>query len=276
MRDDEYAFYHLLVNSAPATDKIFLTSKEDDFIMGLWQNNLPSKENIQIPADILFTGTIPLEDCQISVSYETERKQSEVTFRVHIFRELLDMLKEPDKAIKIGYLMIGKTIIQIIAVNGYDFCVFGRVGFVNEKETIEMIQHCGEQNIKAVCHSCMSTWYGIQIALLHPTIKNVFANPTLIEKKDRSANGNRSNRPVKYIKYHYVKLNQLKNALNEKGIERKCLAWYVIGHWRTYKDGRKVFIKPYWKGALRELKGKALEEPRTREINMATSYNGAS
>ena len=48
--------------------------------------------------------------------------------------------------------------------------------------------------------------------------------------------------------------------------KRHALLWHVIGHWRTYKSGKKVFVQPYWKGALREVKN--MEEAREREINI--------
>lgn len=32
----------------------------------------------------------------------------------------------------------------------------------------------------------------------------------------------------------------------------KCPYWPVIGHWRHYKSGKIIFIKPYWKGPKRQ------------------------
>ena len=46
--------------------------------------------------------------------------------------------------------------------------------------------------------------------------------------------------------------------------ERHTLVWYVIGHWRNYGSGKRVFIQPYWKGALRNLKMSL--DGRDREI----------
>ena len=40
-------------------------------------------------------------------------------------------------------------------------------------------------------------------------------------------------------------------------------AWYVIGHYRHYKNGKTGWVNGYWKGALRETK-KSFDEGRQR------------
>jgi hypothetical protein len=34
--------------------------------------------------------------------------------------------------------------------------------------------------------------------------------------------------------------------------EFSCLAWGVIGHWRNYKDGKRVWVNVYVKGKERD------------------------
>ena len=55
---------------------------------------------------------------------------------------------------------------------------------------------------------------------------------------------------------------------DHKKINRKCLCWYVIGHWREYKNGNKIFIQGYWKGALRNAK-KNYDDGRERIIDVS-------
>ena len=52
------------------------------------------------------------------------------------------------------------------------------------------------------------------------------------------------------------------------------MLWYVAGHWRTYKDGRKIFIKPHWKGPLRDSKNKIGIETRERVIPIEEKNEG--
>ena len=48
----------------------------------------------------------------------------------------------------------------------------------------------------------------------------------------------------------------------------QCPLWYVIGHWRTYSSGKKIFIKGYWKGPERNrLDGAKLEHETIQTIN---------
>ena len=76
----------------------------------------------------------------------------------------------------------------------------------------------------------------------------------------------RTHRSGKYIKQHIISTGELDIAIygDSRGYTRRSFIWYVIGHWRVYADGKKVFVKPYWKGALRDVR-MTIEE-REREI----------
>ena len=108
-------------------------------------------------------------------------------------------------------------------------------------------------------------------------MREVFKKPTRIKNNEyRKANQTELRNIVKYIKVHYLEPQELDKALygecdeseNANGLKRatkrRALVWYVIGHWRTRGNGKKIFVRPYWKGALREIK-KAIPE-RGREI----------
>ena len=111
----------------------------------------------------------------------------------------------------------------------------------------------------------VSVWYGIQVALLHPQVKNIFSSPRVLKEKvskeERKYNGHKIYR---YVKYHVINKDELETVLHGKGeFHRKALIWYVTGHWRQYKNGNSTFIQGYWKGALRATKK---TEVRDREI----------
>ena len=108
-------------------------------------------------------------------------------------------------------------------------------------------------------------WYKIQIALLHPTIKEIFnvsGMETESHKKPSNKNYKKGKKVTKYIKQRVINLNKISD--NNREYKRICLAWYVIGHYRQYKNGKRIFIKPYWKGELRDVKTEY--EKRTRKI----------
>lgn len=113
-------------------------------------------------------------------------------------------------------------------------------------------------------------WYNIQVALLHPTIKDVFAHPrlesitkeTTVRKKGKVV----KKRTVKYIKRHVINPDNIERKKNNRSFNRRTLAWYVVGHWRTCpKSKKKYFVKGFWKGELREAKIHE-SELRKREI----------
>jgi len=52
---------------------------------------------------------------------------------------------------------------------------------------------------------------------------------------------------VKMFKRYTLK-KDWKRAVARKKQEYHCLAWSVRGHFRTYRNGKKVFVRPYIKG----------------------------
>lgn len=101
----------------------------------------------------------------------------------------------------------------------------------------------------------LSLWYATQITLLNPLIKYRTVEKQVIIPPKKTRNGKKkSGAPkIKYFKTIYVESDQLdqffEETKNEKGeIQRHCLMWYVTGHWRQYKNGKRIFIQGYWKG----------------------------
>jgi hypothetical protein len=118
----------------------------------------------------------------------------------------------------------------------------------------------------------LMTWYQIQLALLNPLTKVCFREHKL---PVHSTNKNRkSKRPIRYIKRLTFSASEFNDAINPEHLEckdgkytRKTMIWHVAGHWHRTKNGKRVFVKGYWKGPLRDLeKNKHLFEPREREI----------
>ena len=111
----------------------------------------------------------------------------------------------------------------------------------------------------------LRAWYGIQICLLNPYVKDVFRAE---DKKETHFNpdGKKRKYKVHYVRHHYLTQEAQKSLspTSDGGRLRHTFAWYVCGHWRHYQNGRTIFIQPYWKGPLRETK---LCEPRERIVS---------
>lgn len=276
------------IKLSSTSDSIYLTVKEDEFLINLWEPR-ERKNFIEIPSDLFFAKTIPLLDCVINIDEREIQNGRIVKYRVVIFDEYKEKVDFALKNTISSPFIVGAVIlldetfddkpaifIPIVVVCGVGALAGGEYfGYFN-KQVADSARYKIEYTSRAFV-SMMETWYGIQIALLHPEIKEVFRNP------QRSAYNNTrydrtqkcKKRKVKYIRNHYLTIDKLENASGSKEarkINRRCLAWYVIGHWRTYKDGKKVFVMPYWKGALRDLKQNMDGDEREREIDFDRNH----
>lgn len=273
------------IKKSTPSDIIYLSKQEDEFLKELWN----FAENMFIPSDLFFAKTIPLHDCEIVVD-ETADGGIVCKYRVVVFD---DYEEKVDKAMMEGnddYILVGAAfpenngnqrappiVFPIVVVCGVDALPntgyakldlnFGK--FPNDGSRLDILTN---EVALRLWTEYLATWYGIQIALLHPSVRDVFKNPKILPLESsvtRKTNSHRR-RKVRYIRKHYLTLEKLEtvsNSKEERKINRKCLAWYVIGHWRTYKNGKKVFITPYWKGALRNLRKNADGDMRERKID---------
>lgn len=275
------------LRSSHPTDYINLTTQEDHFLINLWEKD---KTDVTIPSDLFFARTIPLMDCVIAVD-ESDIGGMTSKYRVMIFdeyAEILDSLKNAKETsadcVGIVSTIVNKTLIPqngvvkafdaplfipIIVQYGVDSLLFGGIG----SQDMRFLEYAKPTNefVSQWFVSMMETWYGIQIALLHPAVKDVFKYPQITKESEVLPQKKQYKRKVKYIRKHYLtvdKLEAVSKSHEARKYDRKCLAWYVIGHWRTYKDGKKTFIMPYWKGVLRNVKQSADSDIRERDIHI--------
>ena len=249
------------------SDHIYLKRDDDAALCELWKKYCP-KEVIAkegIPSDLLFAGKIPLMDCRFTVD-EREKPSGRICkFRVVIFDDYRERLKKSASGVTVGALIgdfFGKEVFfPIIAKNGSDLLYMGSYAMPGVSKTMLkfMPPLMSRQMLATFEYECLSSWYGTQIALLHPTVKDVFNHPTaepVMETRPRK--GGKKRRIVRYIKKHIITADELTQATQRpilsSGFIRHTPVWYVIGHWRHYSDGRKVFVKPYWKGEMRHLR----------------------
>ena len=116
----------------------------------------------------------------------------------------------------------------------------------------------------------ITAFYSVNAALLNPVIVDVYNNKTS-RIPDRSITAKKPSKrgKIRYIKRHFMTVDDVDKAFEKRGFVRKTMIWYVTGHWREYsKTGKRVFIQGYWKGALRHMKDDAFQnlDPREREI----------
>lgn len=253
------------ISSTKPSDSIYLKGKDDIELCTLWKKCCSIGQG-RIPSDIFFAGNIPLLDCDITVDeQDIDKINGQVcSYRVVIFSDYKERLAEVhDDAVYVGAIVLktgSRTVfIPISVCEGVDTIMLGNCGWHNYPASQRQLyaRQVTQMDIVSMGYAFLSTWYGIQIALLHPTVKDVFRHPKTEKVYDGNASKNgKRKRITRYIRKHTINAADIEAAMygTEREFTRHILVWYVIGHWRHYADGRKVFIQPYWKGALRELK----------------------
>jgi len=285
LTEEENASFFRHLGSTSPTDHITLTRDGDLKILSLWSGKkIVDIQNgvmgVGIPSDIFFAGTIPLLDCIITVDEQNyfDGYGTLTQCQISIFQDYQEriFLAQESDDICVGVLVpeffnvesIG-IIIPIKIQKGINYMFGNSVGWQKGcKEILEdFISYPHDNNSKYIAMmgaEWISTWYGIQIALLHPTVKEIFNKPQRTTYNIKEAKvKHKSKRKVRYIKRHVLDAARLEKLIHGEGkINRRALIWPVIGHWRTLKSGKKIFIQPYWKGELKEMKKAAEERER--------------
>lgn len=237
------------------------------------------------PIDLLKEGTIPLPDLRMTNYFQIEDEEKNITeeiatdIRVIIFpdyKERIESSEEKSIIPVIGaYVMYpsfknkkkANYFFGLLSVlPGTDFIYdAGLIGCSGRGEFL-----CPNMNLREL-HSMgfgfMMNWYCIQLTLLNPPTKVIYEK--LREESTTSMkttyNTKRKKNKVYYIKKIYLDPKENFGEKDSEKYKKSCPFWRVIGHWRTYKNGKKVFIKSYWKGKSRNFIPKSFHEDEMRE-----------
>lgn len=246
------------------TDEFHLNRNDDMALHELWMGKGNLEKEYSVPLDLILENHVPAPNIRMIVDERGylpmgQKTISEVLFYPNALTALprfVQSLKDTYENLPIGVIKNicdGHEIIWHMQANIRlnVFCVMGQNVLFDKKPRV--LKAYFAQEFGKVAFSILHTWYGIQIALLHPQIKDVFASERKPTKtSNRSNNRAVTQRVTHYIKKHY-KCGKIASTVN-RHIKRKTLCWWVIGHWREYSDGRKTFVSGYWKGPLREAK----------------------
>ena len=251
------------ISRSKPSDHIHLKAKDDQALCSLWQQSC-SLEKGRIPSDLFFAGKIPLHDCMIVVD-ERDRLDGKICpYRVVVFPDYKERIRDAgEEPVYVAAIVLEHggiaTFIPIVVQEGVDMIGIGYCGHhgVTKAQVEASRQRASMQDITNMAYSFMETWYGIQVALLHPSVQEVFRHPRIERVFDpEPRKPGKQKRIARYVKKHVINADEVRRAVSGPTQEytRHTLVWYVIGHWRHYSNGKRVFIQPYWKGAMRHLK----------------------
>lgn len=235
---------------------------------------LPFSQNKGVKADFLIGNTIPMQDIEIRC------ENFSCQFIIYKQHEIMEQFKNNIPFFIAGEIKITsnirvenkpRTVISYspLLISKQDMCVSVAGSFVTipilfenaDERSLSEFAEC----LKASREMSVSVWLGIQLALLNPVIKERTRVETVPDLNNNNSTKKKKG-PKRYVKKITIgditDMNfgpQRKNNITEP-------FWWVTGHWREYKSGKKVFIQGYWKGPFREFGNICESEPREREL----------
>ena len=285
---DSKKLFNDIDKSAPSDYIILKTRNDTNKFREFWKK--PGFKYHGTPCDLFYAETIPLKNFIVRMEYDWfSEGDDEVTSEsfvdfvkeniyVHfvVFDDYMQKLYHPDLEHPIGTVIIVfkkkkedvRVAIPFYPSGDKNFVMFNGIAYSDNISKNDV----GGINIYELHKSMtklLDIWYGIQLALLNPITEVVFQNAretTQSVRKNKVGLGKK--RRVVYTKKYVISAEDIDNSYQEhRKNNMQCPLWYVIGHWRTYSSGKKIFIKGYWKGPERErLNGVTLEQETIRTI----------
>ena len=264
----------------PATDRILINADQSaNLIRNVFTDSDETDDGINIgyiPADILISKTLPILNMEI-VADEFKNDNGSLLVRKSVQVNILENYGYTNNGFKVyGTISLNSSLLvnnkyddviisSIISSDKDDnLCIFSlAMAIPSQNYVVEDLTEgyhlglIGPEEFDEMFVQLMR-WYAIEVSLLNPLVKNVLSKHNTEVNNHTYTKYSTKKKPKKYIKVHYVNKIDIDDEINkvkkERGFNRHTLIWYQIGHWRTYKSGKKVFIKPCWKGPLRLIK----------------------
>lgn len=242
------------------TDRVCISQECLDDLKTLWLKDDTSDYAKFVPSDIIFSKKVSVLDMEIVID---DNPNSLIQpMRVTIsedYQDLLDKYSDKDGIITIGCLSVpiegsDKTgfVFPIGVIPGFDcICIdmepvmYGLQQSLSSSFFESFRPH--EGGMLRICTILMQYWYSLQLSMMHPVMKYLYTNKRKIKDRRKYMLGNKCEKLVRHmncVNVTAVKMNELWSSAN---FDRTSSS-YVVGHWRTYKTGKKSFVSPYWKG----------------------------
>lgn len=232
--------------------------------------------NSRCRSDLIFGSMVPLQNVKIVLNGILESKDNypiPVDAEVYIF-DGYDSNFPKGYYLNVGAIKFAEDFYVVLSVSDEeDYFSHGEYGFIFKDQKSydkalqgfwQLVDNFHSHNefdefMDKLIGNVLRAWYIIQISLLNPITKDVFRYPTIAKEPNRKTEAKyKRKKAVKYVKKHVVTAEKISEIIEQYNISHHtkkkytCPAWYVCGHYRNYPSGKQVFIKPYWKGEMRE------------------------
>lgn len=211
-----------------------------------------------IPGDIFEAETIPLPDV-IMQHPDGDRSPAHIRVLVHPEDRIGYFAFEVD-----GITLIHR-VVPVVSEQG-SYWLEPEQCYVSDPIFLEnMRKHYSFTGLYTYIDQGLKLWYSLQVLLLNPQVKDILLKKDGKEKLGgRCCSARKDGRKALYVKRHVVH-GDIFEQTAPGSRERHTLSWYVIGHWRNYKSGKKTFVNGYWKGPMRHME-KNLDDGRERVL----------
>lgn len=244
------------------SDRVYISQDAVEELKTLWLKDDISDYARYVPSDIIFAKKLSILDMEIVI--DENPKSLIQPMRVVIsenYQDLLDKYADDDKVITIGCLIVP---IGGSDKNGFVFSIGVLPGFDCICIDMEPAMYGLQQNLHnaffdkfrpheggmlRVCTILMQYWYSIQLSMLHPVTKMLYEHKHKIKDRRKYMLGKKCDKLVRPINTVHITLDEIRDVYKSANYNNHA-NYYVIGHWRTYKTGKKTFVSPYWKGEI--------------------------
>ena len=267
------------------THDVKITTEFGSKLMDICDKSNTHISEADIPSDILFAKTVPMTDFNIEILEPKPSKTIHPTVRVILlddYQSSIDLIDPNDDTLFTGLGVVMFTYKKPLNISLYvvfgvfpndekifimnQICLYGCSSVIEYRNKMKRINTLifSEDQMNMLARSILKMWYGIQVSLLNPVIKEGFHRETHLVEKPTITTNNKKKPPIRYKKVVYLNDEFIDSDEQIKRIfTRKMLCWYVTGHWRnqaTNNGHKRIFIQGYWKGVAREMKRSDIRE----------------
>ena len=236
-------------------DEITLDEAGVEKLISLWRG----ESYKYIPSELIINDTIPMIGCAIKYKNKTYK------IVTRVLDDDLNIVRAVDRADGSGSMV---AYFELRYSNGYT--ISKDISYTDDKEGLA-IPDIGIDEEDS--NKILKAWYGIQLSLMHPIIRVAIedqsSRDTTVVAESTKPKTSKKKEIERHIRHYYnITGDMLAKVLNGncRHNQRHTMSWYVIGHWRTYKDGHQTFIKGHWRGPLRSMYSRG--DHRKRDIDM--------
>lgn len=279
------------ITPAKRSKDVMSLEEQKDFLL-IHDNVDEAMENaFCMTGDIFLNNVVPIEDLMILMCDKTPNK-IENFGRVKVLqleqriKNIKAFLSGKTKSADVGYYKLEfpkvpgefkcAAYANIYITEGYGGIVIGfasKIGIRTDSESVEASWKNDPSfflySSNRICHDleqCLGLWYILQYSLLVPLIREYISKTKISDPRYKTSTKRKfTEYRINFTKIkRNIAINPHKDSPEAKGHTIKKPIWYVTGHWREYKNGKRVFIQGYWKGPEREIG--EIDIPRMREI----------